>query len=236
MARFARVVALGVPHHITQRGNAGREVFHTEADYQTYLDLLRERSRIHQLSLVGFCLMPNHVHLVAIPRTDSSMALALRETHGGYAAYLNARQHARGHVWQCRYFSCPLDANHFWAALRYTERNPVRAGLVAAPETYRWSSAGAHCGASDGSLVELGPWSECWTPETWSDFIGAAHALERERQEAEAIRKNTHTGRPLGSADFVRELEGRLGRPLGPARPGRRPKPSPDPAQQSFAF
>jgi len=237
MARLARVVAVDVPHHITQRGNAGREVFDSTADYLAYLGLLRERCELHHLSLLGYCLMPNHVHLVAIPRAADSLALALRQTHGRYAAYLNARQRASGHVWQGRYYSCPLDAGHLWAALRYTERNPVRAGMVTAPEDYRWSSAGAHCRGEGGdTLLDAHPWAECWTQAAWREFLGAAHCSAREQKEAEAIRKNTHTGRPLGSAAFVRELEGRLKRDLAPSRGGRSTRREPDPAQQVFSF
>ena len=93
--------------------------------------------------------MSNHIHLIVVPGTVHSIARALKDAHGRYAAYFNARYLSSGHVWQGRYYSCPLDPAHLWAALRYTERNPVRAGLVADPEDYRWSSARLHCGTVD---------------------------------------------------------------------------------------
>lgn len=152
MARLARVVVPALPHHVTQRGNGRRPVFTTDADRLVYLDLLASNCRLYHLSILGFCLMSNHVHLVAVPRRADAMGLALRNAHGRYASYLNALEGNSGHVWQGRYYSCPLDTDHLWAALRYSELNPVRAGMVAAPELYRWSSAAAHCGLPNGGL------------------------------------------------------------------------------------
>ena len=106
MARLARVVVSGVPHHVTQRGNSQRCVFETDVDRLVYLRLLRLNCQAHELSVVGFCLMSNHVHLVVIPRRAESMALALRHTHGRYASYLNARLGTSGHILQGRYYSC----------------------------------------------------------------------------------------------------------------------------------
>jgi REP-associated tyrosine transposase len=240
MARFARVVATSVPHHITQRGNARREVFPRDADRHTYLGLLREQCELYQLPLIGYCLMSNHVHLVAVPRHAESMALTLRYTHGRYAAYLNVRERRSGHVWQGRYFSCPLGPSHLWAALRYVERNPVRAGLVESAETYEWSSAAAHCrdGGGAGLLdLDVDLWQACWTPSTWRRFIGADSVSEPEgAAELEAIRQSTHTGRPLGTEGFVRDLERRLGRALTQRPGGRPPKAAPTDVQQVFNF
>lgn len=98
MARFPRVVSPGVPHHVTQRGNARRPVFETDTDRLIYLALLNTYSPLHQLDVLGYCLMSNHVHLVASPRRPDSLAQTLRHTHGRYAAYWNARQGASGHV------------------------------------------------------------------------------------------------------------------------------------------
>ena len=125
MARLARVVALDTPHHITQRGNGRQYILESDTDRLVYLDLLRKHCRLHRLSLLGYCLMSNHVHLIAVPERDDSLRLALKHTHGRYAAYFNARCASSGHVWQGRYYSCPLDLPHLWAALRYTELNPV---------------------------------------------------------------------------------------------------------------
>ena len=131
MARLARVIAVGVPHHITQRGNPRRFILQDEADRKVYLDLLRQSTELHGVALIGYCLMSNHVHLVAVPRKADVLARALKETHGRFASYWKALHHSTGHVWQGRYYCCPLHEPHLWEALRYTELNPVRASLVA---------------------------------------------------------------------------------------------------------
>src|ERR1700677_2500428 len=146
MARLARVVAVGVPHYITQRGNARRFILQDEVDRKIYLDLLLQSLDLHGVALIGYCLMSNYVHLIAIPRKADVLAPALKEAHGRFASYWNALHHSTGHVWQGRYYSCPLDEPHLWEALRYTELNPVRAGLVSGPECWPWASAGVHCG------------------------------------------------------------------------------------------
>jgi len=107
MARLARVLAADTPHHVTQRGNARRAVFETDSDRLVYMSLLQECSRLYRLDILGYCLMRNHVHLIALPRRLDSLPRVLRCAHGRYAAYLNARRTASGHVWQGRYHSCP---------------------------------------------------------------------------------------------------------------------------------
>ena len=129
MARFPRAVAVGAAHHITQRGVDQQWVFFTDADRRTYLDYLQTYSAQARLRILAYCLMSNHIHLVAIPEEPQSLAMALRRTHGRYALYLNSRRHRIGHLWQNRFYSCALDETHLWAALRYAERNPVRAQL-----------------------------------------------------------------------------------------------------------
>ena len=97
--------------------------------------------------------MTNHVHLVVCPHGHESLARTIREVHGNYARVLHRANGWEGHLWANRYYSSPLDPAHLWAAVRYVERNPVRAGLVETAERYPWSSAAAHCGlAPDGPL------------------------------------------------------------------------------------
>jgi putative transposase len=193
MARLARVIASDTPHHVTQRGNARRFILETDADRSVYLQLLRQYARLHGLRLLGYCLMSNHVHLVIAPPRPDSLALALKYTHGRYAAYFNTRYLSSGHVWQGRYYSCPLDQAHLWAALRYTELNPVRAGMVDGAAAYPWSSAGVHCStAEDDGMLDLGSWRELWQPRDWRDYLGAGDTA----QEDDLIRRCTHTGRP----------------------------------------
>ena len=119
------MVAAGLPHHVIQRGNARQYILDANADRKVYLDLLRQSVEYHGLALVGYCLMWNSVHLIAIPGKVDAMGHALKDIHGRYAAYWNAVHHSSGHVWQGRFYSCPLDESHLWKALRYAELNPV---------------------------------------------------------------------------------------------------------------
>jgi putative transposase len=210
---------LETPHHVTQRGNGRRVVFETDNDRLVYLGLLQQHAKLQRLAILGYCLMPNHVHVIAVPGREGAMRTALRNAHGRYAAYLNARHATSGHVWQGRYYSCPMDDDHLWTALRYIERNPVRAGMVRDAAEFPWSSARIHVGGGWDGLIDVAPWSARWTLDEWGEFL-AATEFER---ESDAIRRSTHSGRPLGSAHFVERLELELVRPLA-ARQGGRPK------------
>ena len=140
MARLARVVAVDVPHHITQRGNARRFMLDCDADRKIYLDLLREDIESCRVSLIGYCLMSNHVHLVVIPKEPEGLARALKHTHGRHASYWNAVHRSSGHVWQGRYYSCPLGQAHLWEALRYTGFTIGVAGENASHGAFRQKS------------------------------------------------------------------------------------------------
>jgi putative transposase len=129
MARKARVVAAGVPHHVTQRGNNRQDVFLTGDDRRYYLDVLRDRSRQAGLQLLGYCLMTNHVHLVAIPAHAGSLARALGRAHACYAQRFNRRYRRSGHLWQNRFYSCPLGGSHLVRALAYGDLEPGARGL-----------------------------------------------------------------------------------------------------------
>jgi putative transposase len=155
MGRFTRVIAVDLPHHVTQRGNGRSFILDCDADRAVYLNLLRENIDLYGVALIGYSLVSNHVHLIAVPRKPDGLAQALKQTHGRYASYWNAAHQSSGHVWQGRYYSCPLDEPHLWEALRYTELNPLRARLVSAAELWPWSSAASHCGtrANDESLA-----------------------------------------------------------------------------------
>ena len=217
MARFARVVAIGTAHHVTQRGIDQQRTFFTDGDRNIYLDLLTKYCAQARARILAYCLMSNHIHLVLVPEEPHSLGVALRRTHSRYALYLNARRDRVGHLWQNRFYSSALDEEHLWVALRYVERNPVRANLVKRPEEYKWSSAAAHVG-TDRSGSRLLDWS----------FHAGAGGVERwrnllaEPEEIEAIRRlqrGTFSGRPVGRPEFVARLEKELGRPLS-ARKG----------------
>ncbi len=217
MPRIARVVIPRMPHHITQRGNRRADVFFEDGDRRRYLRLLQDFAGRYGLAVWAYCLMSNHVHFVAVPASEESLGRSLRDAHRTYAAWLNRRLGASGHLWQGRYYSTVLDDPHLWAAVRYVERNPVRAGLVAHGEDWPWSSAAAHCGMRTDPL--LSPIQMPWPVPDWADYL----RTENERM-VEAIRQRTMTGRPSGGDDFIARLEGLVGRLLRPQKPGPRRK------------
>ena len=217
MPRIARVVVPMLPHHVTQRGNRRADVFFDDDDRRRYLFFLARYAERHGLAIWAYCLMPNHVHFVAVPSAAESLGRAFRDAHQAYATWLNRKMHERGHLWQGRFFSCVLDDPHLWAAVRYVERNPVRAGLVERAEDWSWSSAAAHCGMRTDEL--LSPVQMPWPVPDWSAYLG-----DDSEAETAAIRRQTTTGRPCGSGTFIESIESALSRCLRPRKPGPRPR------------
>ena len=233
MARLPRVVIPDIAHHVTQRGNARQVILSHDQDRTAYLELLRQYSELYGLSLLGYCLMSNHVHLIVIPRSATALSQTLKQTHGRYSSYWNARESSSGHVWQGRFYSCPLDESHLWRALRYVELNPVRAAMVSSPENWRWSSAAAHCiPDAPASMLDMDPWQKRWTAPDWAEYL---HAGESDA-DLSALRHCTHNGRPLGSAEFISQLEQTILRPLAPQKGGRPKKHPTDDRQARFAL
>jgi putative transposase len=222
MPRRRRVVLPGQPHHITQRGNNQQQIFFERQDRDLYLSLLREYTAEYSVSVLGFCLMTNHVHLVAVPGTSTGLEKALGRAHHDYARWLHLRRRESGHLWQNRFFSCPLDDKHTWAALAYVERNPVRAGLVKRAEDWPWSTAARHTGATDEPFwLNDDLWSRNWTPALWRVAVeeGLAEASMRGR-----LIEATQTGRPLGDDQFIDDCERRFRLVLRKQKPGPKPK------------
>jgi len=216
MARLARVVAPGLPHHVTQRGNRRQTTFFSADDYRVYLDLMAEWCGHHDVAIWAYCLMPNHVHLIAVPGTEAGLGLAIGEAHRRYTRHVNFRQGWRGHLWQGRFASYPMDARYLLAAARYVELNPVRARLVKQPADYPWSSAAAHLAGRDDVLIKASVLGD-EVPD-WAAFLDGGLADD----EAETLRQHERTGRPLGPEGFVTRLEGALGRVLKKNKPGPR--------------
>jgi len=219
MPRMARVVSPGLPHHITQRGVRRFNVFLEEADYLRYLELLACYSRRFGLGILSYCLMTNHTHVVGVPEKADSIAKTFRDCHGTYAAEFNKKYGKCGHVWQARPYSCVLDEYHTWAAIRYVERNPVRAGMVVRAEDYPWSSAPVHCGF-DSSALLMSVENQSLEVENWSAWLAGNDDTEKEKR----LRARTHSGRPCGDQDFVKRMEKLTGLPLLPRKPGPKPR------------
>jgi len=146
MPRRARVVFEGVVHHITQRGNYRQNVFEDDSDKSKYIEFIREYSEKYGMKIYAYCLMSNHVHFIAAPVKEDSLAMTFKYSNMRYSSYFNRKNKRSGHLWQGRFYSCPLQFEHALEALRYVERNPVRARMVELPWEYEWSSAREHVG------------------------------------------------------------------------------------------
>ena len=146
MPRRARVVFEGVVHHITQRGNYRQSVFEDDSDKRKYVEFIREYSEKYGMKIYAYCLMSNHVHFIAAPVKEDSLAMTFKYANMRYSSYFNKKNKRSGHLWQGRFYSCPLQFEHALEALRYVERNPVRARMVELPWEYEWSSAREHVG------------------------------------------------------------------------------------------
>ncbi len=234
MGRFARVVVPGCPHHVTQRGNHGRDVFFSDLDRNLYLKTLRENCRKYGMRVLAWCLMTNHVHLVAIPEREESLAQGLGRTHSDYARWIHVQQGQVGHLWQNRFHSCVLDEAHLWEAMRYVELNPVRAGLAGQAWEWKWSSAHAHTSDADAAnLLDMKLWRGRYDGRLWQLVLQEGH---RQAALLERLREATRTGRPLGERDFVRRLEVRLNRRLRPEKRGPKMPAAATAGQMSFGI
>lgn len=218
MSRVARIIVPGFPHHVTQRGNGHADIFADDDDRQFYLATLRRYADKHGVDIWAYCLMTNHVHFIAVPADAQALSKLFHDTHSIYSLRFNQRTASSGHVFQGRFHSSVLDEDHLWAAVRYIERNPVRAGMVERAETYRWSSAPARCdGVTDRLLADDFPPPEA--VDDWPQWL-----RDEEDDAVQAIRQATHTGRPCGNADFIKRLEKILDRAVTPKKRGPKPK------------
>lgn len=216
MARLARAVFPGLPHHVTQRGNGRAQTFFTDSDYALYRDLLRKHCAAAGVSVWAYCLMPNHLHLILVPADADGLRRALAPVHRRYAGEIHGRMRRTGHFWQGRFGCVAMDDEHVRAAFRYVALNPVRAGLVERAQDWPWSSAHAQLGLAEDGLTEVSA-----TRERVEDFAALLEAAEDE-EATMRLRRAESIGRPVGSADFLDRLEKAHGRALRPGKRGRK--------------
>ncbi len=210
MPRNARTVAPGLPYHITQRGTNRERIFFTAADRSLYLSLVRQNLAEAGVRILAYCLMTNHVHFVAIPEREDSLAVLFGRANGRYAQAINIRKGRCGHFWQARFHSCALSDTHLEIALRYVEDNPCRAGISAVASAYRWSSAAAHLLSTPdrSGILDLRFWERAGGATTWADL----HAANSDADQILLLRKCTYAGRPFGEESFLESMETRFHR------------------------
>ena len=178
------------------------------------------------------------MHLIAVPESGNSLARALGRAPSEYALALNQGQRRTGHVWQNRFFSCPMEERRLYTALRYVELNPVRAGMVSAAWEWPWSSARAHVLDTGGDPVLDSQWKDYlggWNGAEWKEML----ARSSDEVDLAVLRRATRTGEPLGSEAFVARLErasGRVLRVRERGRPKRDPQSLDNAARQSRLF
>jgi len=229
MARMSRIVVPGIPHHITQRGNRRQQVFFTVDDYNLYLELMSEWCKKSKTAIWAYCLMPNHIHLIAVPENELSLHSAIGEAHRRFSRAINFKKNWKGHLWQGRFASYPMDENYLLQAARYIELNPVRAGMVDQACDYPWSSAKSHIKGRNDILVDHKPLRQII--DAWENFLNEGISQETKM----LIQQHDRTGRPLGNEEFVKKLELITGRDLQPKKPGPKKKDS-SPSAQPVLF
>ena len=180
------------------------QVFFSPADYERYLELLREQARRCQVDIWAYCLMPNHVHFIAAPQKPTSLASAFGEAHRKYAMRINKQHGWKGHLWQERFASFPMDEVHLLAAVRYVLLNPVRAGLVSSSADWPYCSLPLHQGWSEDSLVTPRPLAE--RIDDWNLLLKTSEP----ESVVEELRKHSSTGRPLGDDAFISRMDAEL--------------------------
>ncbi len=212
MARTSRLVVPGLPHHVTQRGTRRQPIFLKPGDEKLYLQMLLEECGKAAVEIWAYCLMPNHVHLIATPGREDGLARAIGETHRQYAGLVNRREEWAGHLFQDRFSSSVMDERHLIAAFRYIALNPVRAGLVERPQDWPWSSVHAHLLRRDGRLVRVAPLLDR-VEDVESLFAPDPHIDTRWAKEIGAIRAAAKGNEPVGAREFVARLRTTSGAP-----------------------
>ena len=217
MPRIARIVAPEYPHHVVQRGNRRLDVFFSDEDHLAYINFLRNACLKYGVKIWAYCLMTNHAHFIAIPKTAESLARCFADAHVRYTRMINKREGWKGHLWQARFGSSVLDEEYLIAAVRYVERNPVRAGMVAKPWEYTWSSASLHMNKTDHDPLVNGDKMLRELIGDWSKYL----RQDDDPEYIDVLRREVIVSRPAGAVTFIKRLEKRLGCTLLRQKAGR---------------
>ena len=229
MPRRARVKCAGVPQHVVQRGNNRSACFFTDEDYRFYLSCLQEGAERYGCDIHAYVLMTNHVHLLLTPETGQSLSGMMRYLGSRYVQYVNYTYRRSGTLWEGRYKSSLIETEQYLlTCYRYIEQNPVRAGMAAHADDYRWSSYEAHalgridqCIKDHPRYLALG-----MTAEARQIAYQALFQHHMSAETLQAIREAANRGTALGSERFKDEIEAALARSIRLGAPGRPRKTS----------
>jgi putative transposase len=214
---MARIVAVGYPHHVIQKGSNKGKVFFDEKDNLVYLNLLKKYTGKYACPILAYCLMPDHVHILVKPLQEISLSKTMQGVSLCYTQHFNKKYNKTGRLWENRYSSCIVDKeNYLWTAARYIEQNPKRAGLVNTEAEYPYSSAKAHVfGTGDEVLGE-----EIFGEEGRSEYADFLNS-QVNYKEINEIRNCTRSGRPFGNEAFVKVIGQSFGMVLSRRHRGR---------------
>jgi putative transposase len=218
MPRIGRVVCSDAPYHVTQRGNYRQDIFEEEADREKYMEFFMMYKEKYNLKLYAWCLMSNHVHFVVEPSTEDGLAKVFNNTNMRYSQYFNRKRGLAGHLFQGRFFSCVLDEEHLYEAIRYVELNPLRANMVLNLEDYYWNSA--YLRLTRNTAYKLDSIDNYFVITDWKTYLQEPLNEDKIAQ----LRTHTKTGRPLGNEKFIQKLEKKLGIKITIEKPGRKRK------------
>ena len=223
MPRQQRVAPAGLPFHVLNRAVGRRNVFESAADYACYIDVVAEALRTRPMRICGYCVMPNHWHMVLWPEHDGDLSAFVQHVSNLHVKrWKKAHQEiGYGHLYQGRFKSFPIQTDaYFQTVIRYVERNPLRANLVARAEDWRWSSLGQE---SPADPIALAPWP---APQPWhrhgEQWIEWVNRPQTER-ELQSLRTCAMRGRPFGDDSWVRQTAANLNLDATLRRPGRPP-------------
>jgi len=220
VARLPRYVLPGQPQHVIQRGNNRCAMFAAAVDYRVFLNCLTTACTAHSCHVHAYVLMTNHVHVLMTPETPAGIGRVMQSVGRRYVRYFNDTYRRSGTLWEGRYRATLIDSEaYLFTCYRYIELNPVRAGLVAGPADYPWSSYGANALGRRDTLVRpharysaLGTGADSRRSAYRALFLDAIGEATLRR-----IRESTHTGWALGDDRFRREITKRLNRRAYPA-------------------
>jgi putative transposase len=205
MPRAARASAGDVCYHVINRGNGRSRVFRSDNDYAAFVELIGQADERLPVRVLGFCVMPNHFHLVLWPHRDGDLGRYMQWLMTSQVRRHHRTYHSSGHVWQGRFKAFPVQADsHLLALLRYVERNPVRAKLVRRAQDWRWSSLWERGRAEPAVKVHPGPVER---PRDWLRWVNEPLTDE----EVSKILGSISRGSPYGGDDWARDTARRLG-------------------------
>lgn len=215
MLRRARIILANTPHHIVQRGHNRQTVFVEKADYDYYLDTLKEWKRELNVSVYGYCLMTNHVHRISNPNNEpENLGKLMKRLAGRQTRYVNHQENRSGSLWEGRYKSSPIETNaYLLSCLRYVERNPIKSGMVKSVADYEWSSYSQHAGLTENKWIDDDPIYLSLANEQEARqqrYMNYVNEVGSE-QENQLIQNGLQRNQLTGSARFIDEVESRLG-------------------------